>query len=171
MAARVWWWQQGTNLWPLECGAALPKPAAPSAAAEVTQSLHVRAERCLDGAFVLFSNKLCSLGNLWQRQKVPPELQLSQQVASAGVPGGRGGSSGLILAVGLSALGAGAYVSSGGLPGETLPPSSAVEHLLFSARFTLLTLLSVAVSSFRNLPGSQLCCRRLTDCHNCGLKP
>ncbi|XP_015482282.2 apoptosis-inducing factor 1, mitochondrial, partial [Parus major] len=57
-----------------------------------------------------FSNKLCSLGTLLQRWNVPPDLQLSRQVASTGVPGKKGSNSVFVLIMGLSTLGAGAYV-------------------------------------------------------------
>ncbi|XP_074770931.1 apoptosis-inducing factor 1, mitochondrial isoform X1 [Athene noctua] len=49
-------------------------------------------------------------GNLLQRWNVPIKLQMSRQVASSGVPGGKGSSSGFVLIVGLSTLGAGVYV-------------------------------------------------------------
>ncbi|KAK2527427.1 Aifm1 [Columba guinea] len=49
-------------------------------------------------------------GNLLQRWNVPIELQMSRQVAGSGVPGGKGDSSIFVLIVGLSTLGAGAYV-------------------------------------------------------------
>uniref|UniRef100_A0A8C4U9H0 Apoptosis inducing factor mitochondria associated 1 n=1 Tax=Falco tinnunculus TaxID=100819 RepID=A0A8C4U9H0_FALTI len=48
-------------------------------------------------------------GNLLQRWNVPVKLQMSRQVASSGVPGGKGDSSVFVLIVGLSTLGAGAY--------------------------------------------------------------
>ncbi|XP_009949499.1 PREDICTED: apoptosis-inducing factor 1, mitochondrial, partial [Leptosomus discolor] len=48
--------------------------------------------------------------NLLQRWNVPVELQRSRQVASSGVPGGKGDSSVFVLIVGLSTLGAGAYL-------------------------------------------------------------
>uniref|UniRef100_A0A8D0FE48 Uncharacterized protein n=1 Tax=Strix occidentalis caurina TaxID=311401 RepID=A0A8D0FE48_STROC len=50
--------------------------------------------------------------NLLQRWNVPIKLQMSRQVASSGVPGGKGSSSGFVLIVGLSTLGAGVYSSS-----------------------------------------------------------
>ncbi|XP_028941075.1 LOW QUALITY PROTEIN: apoptosis-inducing factor 1, mitochondrial-like, partial [Antrostomus carolinensis] len=50
--------------------------------------------------------------NLLQRWSVPIKLQLSRQVTSSGVPGGKGDSSVFVLIVGLSSLGAGAYVCS-----------------------------------------------------------
>ncbi|XP_039343614.1 apoptosis-inducing factor 1, mitochondrial isoform X2 [Mauremys reevesii] len=49
-------------------------------------------------------------GNLLQRWNVPLKLQLSRQMASSGAPGGKGDSSVFVLFVGLSTLGAGAYV-------------------------------------------------------------
>ncbi|XP_074455752.1 apoptosis-inducing factor 1, mitochondrial isoform X1 [Larus michahellis] len=49
-------------------------------------------------------------GNLLQRWNVPIKLQMSRQVASSGVPGGKGDSSVFVLIVGLSTLGAGVYV-------------------------------------------------------------
>ncbi|XP_030430254.1 apoptosis-inducing factor 1, mitochondrial isoform X3 [Gopherus evgoodei] len=49
-------------------------------------------------------------GNLLQRWNVPLKLQLSRQMASSGAPGGKGDSSVFVLIVGLSTLGAGAYV-------------------------------------------------------------
>nr|XP_032641914.1 apoptosis-inducing factor 1, mitochondrial isoform X2 [Chelonoidis abingdonii] len=51
-----------------------------------------------------------SAGNLLQRWNVPLKLQLSRQMASSGAPGGKGDSSVFVLIVGLSTLGAGAYV-------------------------------------------------------------
>ncbi|XP_075752740.1 apoptosis-inducing factor 1, mitochondrial isoform X2 [Pelodiscus sinensis] len=49
-------------------------------------------------------------GNLLQRWNIPLKLQMSRQMASSGVPGGKGDSSVFVLIVGLSTLGAGAYV-------------------------------------------------------------
>ncbi|CAM4614680.1 apoptosis-inducing factor 1, mitochondrial isoform X1 [Caretta caretta] len=49
-------------------------------------------------------------GNLLQRWNVPLKLQMSRQMASSGAPGGKGDSSAFVLIVGLSTLGAGAYV-------------------------------------------------------------
>ncbi|XP_053895138.1 apoptosis-inducing factor 1, mitochondrial isoform X1 [Malaclemys terrapin pileata] len=49
-------------------------------------------------------------GNLLQRWNVPLKLQMSRQMASSGAPGGKGDSSVFVLIVGLSTLGAGAYV-------------------------------------------------------------
>ncbi|KAH0631016.1 hypothetical protein JD844_004479 [Phrynosoma platyrhinos] len=49
-------------------------------------------------------------GLLFQRWKVPLEVQLSRQMASSGVPGGKGENAVFALLVGLSTLGAGAYV-------------------------------------------------------------
>ncbi|XP_061454321.1 apoptosis-inducing factor 1, mitochondrial [Rhineura floridana] len=49
-------------------------------------------------------------GNLLQRWKVPLEVQLSRQMANSGVPGGKGEKAVFVLLVGLSTLGAGAYV-------------------------------------------------------------
>ncbi|CAI5793642.1 apoptosis-inducing factor 1, mitochondrial isoform X1 [Podarcis lilfordi] len=48
-------------------------------------------------------------GNFFQRWKVPLEVQLSRQVTSSGVPGGKGENTVFAFLVGLSALGAGAY--------------------------------------------------------------
>ncbi|XP_066415371.1 apoptosis-inducing factor 1, mitochondrial isoform X1 [Molothrus aeneus] len=48
-------------------------------------------------------------GTLLQRWNVPPDLQLSRQVASTGVPGQKGSNSVFVLIMGLSALGTGAY--------------------------------------------------------------
>ncbi|XP_053229382.1 apoptosis-inducing factor 1, mitochondrial isoform X2 [Podarcis raffonei] len=48
-------------------------------------------------------------GNFFQRWKVPLEVQLSRQMTSSGVPGGKGENTVLAFLVGLSALGAGAY--------------------------------------------------------------
>ncbi|XP_032993294.1 apoptosis-inducing factor 1, mitochondrial isoform X3 [Lacerta agilis] len=49
-------------------------------------------------------------GNFFQRWKVPLEVQLSRQMTSSGVPGGKGENTVFAFLVGLSALGAGAYV-------------------------------------------------------------
>ncbi|KAG6924835.1 apoptosis inducing factor, mitochondria associated 1, partial [Chelydra serpentina] len=49
-------------------------------------------------------------GNLLQRWNIPLKLQMSRQMASSGAPGGKGDSSAFVLIVGLSTLGAGAYV-------------------------------------------------------------
>ncbi|XP_043347788.1 apoptosis-inducing factor 1, mitochondrial isoform X9 [Dermochelys coriacea] len=49
-------------------------------------------------------------GNLLQRWNVPLKLQMSRQMASSGAPGGKGDNSAFVLIVGLSTLGAGAYV-------------------------------------------------------------
>ncbi|XP_054852094.1 apoptosis-inducing factor 1, mitochondrial isoform X2 [Eublepharis macularius] len=49
-------------------------------------------------------------GNLFQRWKIPLEVQLSRQMASSGVPGGKSNSAVLALLVGLTTLGGGAYV-------------------------------------------------------------
>uniref|UniRef100_A0A8C3XUB8 FAD/NAD(P)-binding domain-containing protein n=1 Tax=Chelydra serpentina TaxID=8475 RepID=A0A8C3XUB8_CHESE len=49
--------------------------------------------------------------NLLQRWNIPLKLQMSRQMASSGAPGGKGDSSAFVLIVGLSTLGAGAYVS------------------------------------------------------------
>ncbi|XP_050830372.1 apoptosis-inducing factor 1, mitochondrial isoform X1 [Serinus canaria] len=48
-------------------------------------------------------------GMLLQRWNVLPDLQLSRQVASTGVPGQKGSNSVFVLIMGLSTLGAGAY--------------------------------------------------------------
>nr|XP_034978979.1 apoptosis-inducing factor 1, mitochondrial isoform X3 [Zootoca vivipara] len=48
-------------------------------------------------------------GNFFQRWKVPLEVQLSRQMTSSGVPGGKGENTVFAFLVGLSALGAGAY--------------------------------------------------------------
>ncbi|XP_009700052.1 PREDICTED: apoptosis-inducing factor 1, mitochondrial [Cariama cristata] len=67
---------------------------------------------CLEPFVVAEDNSLQSFrcGNLLQRWNVPIKLQMSRQVASSGVPGGKGDSSVFVLIVGLSTLGAGAYV-------------------------------------------------------------
>lgn len=65
----------------------------------------------IDSLFMFLSNKLYSLGNLLQRWNVPIGLQMSRQVASSDVPGGKGSSSVFALIMGLSTLGAGVYVS------------------------------------------------------------
>lgn len=84
---------------------------------------------CIDGVFLCcFSNELCSSGTLLQRWNVPPDLQLSRQVAGTGVPGKKGTNSVLVLIVGLSSLGAGAYVSRKVVPGKKLQSISPVEH-------------------------------------------
>lgn len=80
---------------------------------------------------MFFSNKLYSSGNLLQRWNVPIKLQMSRQVASSGVPGGKGDSSGFVLIVGLSTLGAGAYVSRKVVHGKKLQYVSPVNHLLY----------------------------------------
>ncbi|RLV85370.1 hypothetical protein DV515_00016031 [Chloebia gouldiae] len=49
----------------------------------------------------------CGRSDRWN---VPPDLQLSRQVASKGVPGQKGSNSVFVLIMGLSTLGAGAYV-------------------------------------------------------------
>lgn len=102
-----------------------------------------------------FSNKLCSLGTLLQRWNVPPDLQLSRQVASTGVPGKKGSNSVFVLIMGLSTLGAGAYVSRKVVPGKKPQSVSPVEHLLYSSSlysaFDLCSFLSVP--SFRKLQG------------------
>lgn len=102
-----------------------------------------------------FSNKLCSLGTLLQRWNVPPDLQLSRQVASTGVPGQKGSNSVFVLIMGLSALGTGAYVSRKVVPGKKLQSISPVEHLLYSSSlnsaFDFCSFISVF--SFRKLKG------------------
>uniref|UniRef100_A0ACB8FXB7 Apoptosis-inducing factor 1, mitochondrial n=1 Tax=Sphaerodactylus townsendi TaxID=933632 RepID=A0ACB8FXB7_9SAUR len=47
--------------------------------------------------------------SLFQRWKIPLEVQLSRQMASSGVPGGKGDNAVFALLVGLSTLGAGVY--------------------------------------------------------------
>lgn len=69
-------------------------------------------------------NKLCSLGNLFQRWHVPLELQLTRQMASSGASGGKIDNSVLVLIVGLSTIGAGAYVSRKAACVKKLPNSS-----------------------------------------------
>ncbi|XP_034638138.1 apoptosis-inducing factor 1, mitochondrial isoform X3 [Trachemys scripta elegans] len=54
--------------------------------------------------------RAAAAGNLLQRWNVPLKLQMSRQMASSGAPGGKGDSSVFVLIVGLSTLGAGAYV-------------------------------------------------------------
>uniref|UniRef100_A0A8C6YZT8 Uncharacterized protein n=1 Tax=Nothoprocta perdicaria TaxID=30464 RepID=A0A8C6YZT8_NOTPE len=70
---------------------------------------------------------------LLQRWNVPKKLQMSRQMASSGVPGGKGDSSVLVLIVGLSTLGAGVYVSSKVVHCKTLRFVSPVEQLLPSS--------------------------------------
>uniref|UniRef100_A0A8C8VG52 Apoptosis-inducing factor 1, mitochondrial n=1 Tax=Pelusios castaneus TaxID=367368 RepID=A0A8C8VG52_9SAUR len=54
--------------------------------------------------------RAAAAGNLLQRWNVPLKLQMSRQMASSGVPGGKDNSSAFVLIVGLSTLGAGVYV-------------------------------------------------------------
>uniref|UniRef100_A0A671DJ99 Apoptosis inducing factor mitochondria associated 1 n=1 Tax=Rhinolophus ferrumequinum TaxID=59479 RepID=A0A671DJ99_RHIFE len=51
-------------------------------------------------------------GNLFQRWHVPLELQMTRQMASSGASGGKIDNSVLVLFVGLSTIGAGAYLCS-----------------------------------------------------------
>uniref|UniRef100_A0A2I2YPI2 Apoptosis inducing factor mitochondria associated 1 n=1 Tax=Gorilla gorilla gorilla TaxID=9595 RepID=A0A2I2YPI2_GORGO len=51
-------------------------------------------------------------GNLFQRWHVPLELQMTRQMASSGASGGKIDKSVLVLIVGLSTVGAGAYLCS-----------------------------------------------------------
>lgn len=81
--------------------------------------------------FAFFSNKLYSLGNLLQRWNVPIEVQMSRQVAGSGVPGGKGDSSIFVLIVGLSTLGAGAYVSRKVVHEKKLQSISPVKHFVY----------------------------------------
>lgn len=64
------------------------------------------------------------LGNLFQRWCVPLELQMARQMASSGSSGGKIDNSVLVLIVGLSTIGAGAYVSKKAACVEKLPYSS-----------------------------------------------
>ena len=48
-------------------------------------------------------------GNLFQQWRVPLELQMARQMASSGSSGGKMDNSVLVLIVGLSTIGAGAY--------------------------------------------------------------
>lgn len=86
---------------------------------------------------------------------MPPDLQLSRQVASTGVPGEKGSNSVFVLIVGLSTLGAGAYVSRKVVPGKKPQSISPVEHLLYSSSvYSAFDLCSfISVSSFRKLLG------------------
>ncbi|KAM6253413.1 apoptosis-inducing factor 1, mitochondrial isoform 1-T1 [Porphyrio hochstetteri] len=83
-------------------------------------------------------------GNLFQRWKVPLELQMSRQVASTGVPGGKGSSSVFALIVGLSSLGAGAYVY------KTLKENKE----RFTSRVTTITTRSQENESSPSAPGA-----------------
>lgn len=85
---------------------------------------------------------------------MPPDLQLSRQVASTGVPGEKGSNSVFVLIVGLSTLGAGAYVSRKVVPGKKPQSISPVEYLLYSSSpYLLLISVASSVSSFKELQG------------------